>query len=192
MRATSCREAIKNWEEKNGVAPAEATEVSLIGQSPPMDKIDDSLNQFENCVKLSLSTNAIDRMISLPRLKNLKILSMGRNNIRRLQYLDDIAGSLEELWLSYNNINSLDGIQACQKLHTIYLSNNKIAQWKEVKKCEALPELRSVLFFGNPVYDATSKQINWPMVVHLLPQVETVDGVIVTGDVKEAAKAIED
>ena len=75
-----------------------------------MDKIDDSLNQFENCVKLSLSTNAIDRMISLPRLKNLKILSMGRNNIRRLQYLDDIAGSLEELWLSYNNINSLDGI----------------------------------------------------------------------------------
>ena len=84
MKATTCREAIKKWEEKNGTPPADASEVSLIGQVPPMDRIDDSLNQFENCVKLSLSTNSIDKMISLPRLKNLKILSMGRNNISRI------------------------------------------------------------------------------------------------------------
>ena len=84
MKGTSCKEAIRKWEEKSGVPPVEATEVSLIGQVPPMDRIDDSLNEFENCVKLSLSTNAIDRMISLPRLKNLKILSMGRNNISRI------------------------------------------------------------------------------------------------------------
>ena len=84
MKGTSCKEAIRKWEQNSGVPPAEATEVSLIGQVPPIDRIDDSLNEFENCVKLSLSTNAIDRMISLPRLKNLKILSMGRNNISRI------------------------------------------------------------------------------------------------------------
>ena len=110
MKPTSCRDAIKKWEEKTGVAPAEAEEVSLIGQIPPMDRIDDSLNQFENAVKLSLSTNAIDKMISLPRLKQLKILSLGRNNIKKLQYLDDVAATLEELWISYNFIERLEGL----------------------------------------------------------------------------------
>ena len=191
MRGTSCREAIKKWEEKSGTPPAEATEVSLIGQVPPIDRIDDSLNQFENCVKLSLSTNAIDRMVSLPRLKNLKILSLGRNNISRIQYLDDVAATLEELWISYNFISRMDGIGACNKLHTLYMSNNRIARWDEIAKCASLPELKVVLFFGNPVYDRESKQINWPMVVRKIPGVETVDGTMVTGQVRAEAENLE-
>ena len=135
MKGTSCRDAIRKWEEKNGIPPAEGVEVSLIGQIPPMDRIDDSLNQFENCVKLSLSTNAIDKMISLPRLKNLKILSLGRNNIKKIQYLDDVSATLEELWISYNFVQSLEGIQSLQKLHTLYMSNNKISKWDEIGKC---------------------------------------------------------
>ena len=191
MRGTSCREAIKKWEEKSGTPPAEATEVSLIGQVPPIDRIDDSLNQFENCVKLSLSTNAIDRMVSLPRLKNLKILSLGRNNISRIQYLDDVAATLEELWISYNFISRMDGIGACNKLHTLYMSNNRVARWDEIAKCASLPELKVVLFFGNPVYDRESKQINWPMVVRKIPGVETVDGTMVTGQVRAEAENLE-
>ena len=191
MRGTSCREAIKKWEEKSGTPPAEATEVSLIGQVPPIDRIDDSLNQFENCVKLSLSTNAIDRMVSLARLKNLKILSLGRNNISRIQYLDDVAATLEELWISYNFISRMDGIGACNKLHTLYMSNNRIARWDEIAKCASLPELKVVLFFGNPVYDRESKQINWPMVVRKIPGVETVDGTMVTGQVRAEAENLE-
>ena len=191
MRGTSCREAIKKWEEKSGAPPAEATEVSLIGQVPPIDRIDDSLNQFENCVKLSLSTNAIDRMVSLPRLKNLKILSLGRNNISRIQYLDDVAATLEELWISYNFISRMDGIGACNKLHTLYMSNNRVARWDEIAKCASLPELKVVLFFGNPVYDRESKQINWPMVVRKIPGVETVDGTMVTGQVRAEAENLE-
>ena len=191
MRGTSCREAIRKWEEKSGTPPAEATEVSLIGQVPPIDRIDDSLNQFENCVKLSLSTNAIDRMVSLPRLKNLKILSLGRNNISRIQYLDDVAATLEELWISYNFISRMDGIGACNKLHTLYMSNNRVARWDEIAKCASLPELKVVLFFGNPVYDRESKQINWPMVVRKIPGVETVDGTMVTGQVRAEAENLE-
>ena len=157
MKGTSCREAIRKWEEKNQMAPAEATEVSLIGLIPPMDRIDDSLNQFENCVKLSLSTNAIDKMVSLPRLKNLKILSLGRNGIKKIQYLDDVASTLEELWISYNLIPNLEGLQSLQKLHTLYISNNKIASWDQVSKLAQLGELKSVLLFNNPVYDTSSK-----------------------------------
>ncbi len=48
-RATSCKEAIKKWETATGQEIATATEVKLICQIPPMDKMDDSLNQFEAC-----------------------------------------------------------------------------------------------------------------------------------------------
>ena len=54
--STSCRDAIKKWEEKHNAVPAEATEVSLICQIPFINRMDDSLNQLENVEKLSLST----------------------------------------------------------------------------------------------------------------------------------------
>ena len=56
-KATSCRDAIKNWETKTSQIATEAKEVSLICQIPFIDKMDDSLNSLENCEKLSLSTN---------------------------------------------------------------------------------------------------------------------------------------
>lgn len=44
MKGTSCKDAIKLWEAKNNANPAEATEVKMICQIPPIDKMDDSLN----------------------------------------------------------------------------------------------------------------------------------------------------
>ena len=95
MKGTSCRDAIRNWEAKTGQVAAEATEVSLICQIPFIERMDEALNQLENCEKLSLSTNAIPGIINLPRLKKLKILSLGRNNIRRIVGLDEIGQTLE-------------------------------------------------------------------------------------------------
>ena len=83
--------------------------------------------------------------------------------------LDDIAGTLEELWLSYNQIEKLDGLQPCVKLKTLYLSNNKIKQWDEVGKLAQLPEIQIVLFFGNPIYGDKSKEENAPYVVKRIP-----------------------
>jgi len=40
--------------------------------------------------------------------------------------LEDVAGSLEELWISYNQIASLDGIACCTKLRVLYMSNNQV------------------------------------------------------------------
>ena len=72
--------------------------------------MDDSLNTLENVVHLSLSTNSIDRMIALPKLsksseahpshpylglrgklENLEILSLGRNQIKRIMGLEEIG-----------------------------------------------------------------------------------------------------
>jgi dynein light chain 1 len=82
-------------------------------------------------------------MISLPKLKNLKILSLGRNNIKRIMGLEDIGQTLEQLWMSYNIVEKLDGLQPCIKLHTLFLSNNKIAKWEEIAKLDQLNELKN-------------------------------------------------
>jgi Leucine-rich repeat (LRR) protein len=79
MKGTSIREAIKKWEAATGKKPDEADEVKLNGMIPPIDKMDEHLNVFENCTKLSLSSNQIDRFVALPKLRQLKILSLGRN-----------------------------------------------------------------------------------------------------------------
>ena len=194
-KATSCKEAIRRWEATTGLTPAEATEVKLICQLPPMDKMDESLNQFENATKLSLSTNSIERMIALPKLKQLRVLSLGRNNIKRIMALEEIGLTLEELWLSYNSIEKLDGLQPCIKLTTFFLGNNKVRSWDEISKLSQLPEIKYVLFIGNPIYGDKGqdnyRENNGPLVVKRIPQLENVDGKIVSAATRAAAEALD-
>ena len=111
MPGTNCKEAIKKWEATHEAVAAESKIVKLYCQIPPIEKIDDSLNTLEACEFLSLSTNAIEKMITLNKLKNLKILSLARNQIKRIMGLDEVGQTLEQLWLSYNVIEKVDGIQ---------------------------------------------------------------------------------
>ena len=191
MVGTQCRDAIKKWEEKTGQSAAEAKQVKLLCQLPPVEKMDDSLNQLEACEHLSLSTNSIDRMIALPKLKNLKILSLARNVIKRIMGLEEIGQSLEELWISYNLIEKLDGLQPCIKLHTLFIGNNKIKSWDEVSKLSQLPEIKSVLLWGNPIYGDMEKDKAILPVVKRVPQIENVDGRHISSAVRQAAEALD-
>ena len=56
---------------------------------------------------LSLSTNSIDRISGLYGLSKLQILSLGRNLLRSLAGVEVVAGTLEELWVSYNSLDKL-------------------------------------------------------------------------------------
>ena len=75
------KEAIEQWEKENELKASEATEIGLQFQKPPIVKMTMELAALKNCEKLSLSTNNIDRIL-LPPLRNLKILALGRNNIK--------------------------------------------------------------------------------------------------------------
>ena len=96
-------------------------------------------------------------MINLPALRNLEILSLSRNNIKKISGLDEIGLTLKQLWLSYNLIERLDGLQTCVKLEVLFISNNKIKNWDEVEKLKELPSLANVLLNGNPIYDGLKK-----------------------------------
>ncbi|XP_054054698.1 acyl-coenzyme A thioesterase 3-like isoform X4 [Rissa tridactyla] len=128
-KATTIREALAKWETKNGQKASEAKEVKLYGQVPPVEMMDESLSTLVNCEKLSLSTNRIERIANLNSLKNLKILSLGRNNIKNLNGLEAVADTLEELWISYNFIEKLRGIRVMKKLKVLYMSNNLVKDW---------------------------------------------------------------
>jgi Leucine-rich repeat (LRR) protein len=52
----------------------------------------------------------------------------------QIEKLEDVAGTLEELWVSYNQISALDGLSACTQLTTLYVSNNLIKSWAELDK----------------------------------------------------------
>ena len=44
---------------------------------------------------------------NLQAFKNLKTLSLGRNNLKSLQGIEATAETLEQLWISYNQVNKL-------------------------------------------------------------------------------------
>lgn len=81
---TTCAQAIKNFETLHTVVATEVDHVKLYCQQPPIAKMDAALNSLVNCERLALSTNTIDRIISLSGLSKLKILSLGRNAIKKV------------------------------------------------------------------------------------------------------------
>lgn len=48
-KATTIKEAIKRWEEKTGQHAATATDVSLVFQWPPIEKMDNTLACLSCC-----------------------------------------------------------------------------------------------------------------------------------------------
>ena len=87
-------------------------------------------------------------MVPLTGMSKLKVLSLGRNNIKKIEKLDDVAESLEQLWISYNQITSLDGLASLSKLTTLYCSNNQIKAFSELDKLKSNEQLKDVLFLG--------------------------------------------
>ncbi|KDO25783.1 hypothetical protein SPRG_09079 [Saprolegnia parasitica CBS 223.65] len=186
---TTCSQAIKAWEAKENASSEEAPVVKLYCQIPPIAKLDNSLNTLKNCEHLSLSTNSIDRLIPLSGMKKLRILSLGRNQIKKIEKLDDVSDTLEELWISYNVITTLDGLSGLTNLTTLYISNNLLKSWDELDKLSNLPKLRDVLFAGNPIYEGLSKEEARLNVLKRLRNVMKIDGDMVKQTERDAVSS---
>lgn len=83
-KPTTLKNALEKWESETGEKATEAKEIGLQFQMPPLEVMDVTvLDNLQMCEFLSLSTNNIEK-ITLPPMRNLKILSLGRNNIKSL------------------------------------------------------------------------------------------------------------
>ncbi|XP_077423051.1 dynein axonemal light chain 1 isoform X2 [Vanacampus margaritifer] len=188
-KATTIKEALTRWaylhfvflcvqEEKTGEKCGEATVVKLYGQIPPIEKLDNTLNKIPNCEKLSMSTNCIDKITNLGELKNLKILSLGRNNIKAFTGLDAVGDTLEELWISYNLIEKMKGVHLLKKLRVLYMTNNLVKDWGEFSKLADLPCLVDLVFVGNPLEEKHTPDGTWmDEATKRLPRLTKLDGI---------------
>ncbi len=76
-------------------------------------------------------------MVDLTGMSELKVLSLGRNNLKKIEKLEDVAGTLQQLWISYNQIASLDGLACLTNLTTLYCSNNLLKSFSELDKLKS-------------------------------------------------------
>ncbi|XP_060795467.1 dynein axonemal light chain 1-like [Neoarius graeffei] len=189
-KATTIKEALAKWEAKSGEKAADAKEVKLYGQIPPIEKMDASLSTLTNCEKLSLSTNCIEKIANLNALKNLKILSLSRNNIKNLNGLDPVGDTLEELWISYNLIEKLKGIHVMKKLRVLYMSNNSVKDWGEFMKLAEISSLVDLVFVGNPLEEKYSAEGTWiDEATKRVPNLKKLDGIPVISQEQEEKEA---
>jgi dynein light chain 1, axonemal len=186
---TSCRAALAALQRD--LALESLHHVDLCGRCPPIDKMDGLGSGLTACRRLSLSSNAIERIGSLAGLPSLEILSLGRNRLKRLEGLEPVAGTLKELWVSYNQLDRLAGVERCTALRVLYLSNNKIKEWGEVDRLAALPALEELLLAGNPFWTEARETLGVAgyraEVLRRLPGLKKLDGIVVEEEEREAA-----
>merc|ERR1712080_329603 len=130
------------------------------------------------CTKLSLSSNCIEKIANLNGLKNLKVLSLGRNNIKNLNGLEAVSDTLEELWISYNSIEKMKGIGVLKILKALRMSNNQVKAWDKLKKMGKIPTLADLLFVGIPLEEKHSTEGDWrDLATTKLPKLKKLDGI---------------
>ncbi|GFS63695.1 dynein light chain 1, axonemal [Nephila pilipes] len=169
------KDGLKKWSEKTGENASEATVVKLNGWIPAIDKLDASLATLAKCEKLSFSTNMIDKLTNLNTLPEVKIFSVGRNNLKSLNGIEGLSETLEELWASYNNVDKLKAVASLKNLRVFYLSNNNLKDINELKHLAELPKLEDLVLKGCPVETILGENYRLK-VSEILPQLKKLDG----------------
>ena len=93
-----------------------------------------------------------------------------------------MGDSLEELWISYNLIEKLKGIEQMKKLKVLYIGNNLVKDWSEFGKLNSVSSLEDLLFFGNPLVENLDESVYKSEVIKRLPFLKKLDGETVLRD----------
>ncbi|CAG0881952.1 unnamed protein product [Darwinula stevensoni] len=120
----------------------------------------------------------IDKITGLQGLKNLRILSLGRNYIKSFSGLEAVGETLEELWISYNLIEKMKGINSLKNLKVLYMSNNLVKDWAEFDRLKELPHLEDLVLENNPLQLRYNSWRDWCLqgVLPRLPCLTKLEG----------------
>ncbi|EDV24373.1 Dynein light chain 1, axonemal [Trichoplax sp. H2] len=192
-KGINVRDALSRWEERTGKKAADEKKIKICGMLPLIEKMDASLSMLVNCEQLSLSSNSIEKIANLNGLKNLKVLSLGRNNIKSLNGVEVLGDTLEQLWISYNNIEKLKGVDHLKKLKVLYMSNNRVKDWAEFQKLAEVAQLEDLLLVNNPIEEKHSNDGDWrDQVSRRLPKLKKLDGVPIVKQEEDDEENAED
>jgi len=195
--SSSLKDIIKAFEatpEAQGKPASECDMVRLCPLSletplPPIAKLDATLATLKNCKHLRLSTNYIDKLVGLNNLASIEILSLGRNKLKSLAGITDVADTLQQLWVSYNKIASLAGTEKLPHLTALFASNNQIDSWAEVDRLAACSKLRDLNLFGNPLCTKMESYDDYKIeVLKRLPNIKSLDGIAILDEDRERAR----
>lgn len=91
-----------------------------------------------------------------------------------------LADTLEQLWISYNQIEKLNGIEVMKKLKVLYIGYNLVREWDELSKVAELSEnLTDFNFAGNPLDEDMEEEFYRMEVIQRLPFLKMLDGDVV-------------
>lgn len=109
-------------------------------------------------------------------LKDVKNLNMWGYNFADIGIISKMP-NLEIVSLSVNNIKHLEAFSHCPKLREIFLRNNKISDFNEIKYLSNLPNLRTIWLSENPIsFDSNYRN----RVIQYLPQITKLDEAEIT------------
>uniref|UniRef100_A0A8D0H1M9 Leucine rich repeat containing 9 n=1 Tax=Sphenodon punctatus TaxID=8508 RepID=A0A8D0H1M9_SPHPU len=159
---------------------------------------------------LHLGYNGISNLAQLQigRLKNLKFLFLQGNEISQIEGLEGLQ-HLQELVLDHNRVKTinesafarqcsllalhleenrlreLNNLQPLVKLQKLFLGFNRIQELSELEKLEAIPNLKELSVYGNPISRKTSHR---PVLLFRLPNLQVLDGATVSAEERTRAE----
>ncbi|XP_034666910.1 dynein light chain 1, axonemal [Drosophila subobscura] len=175
-KPTTIKDALTRWEEKNSQEAISATEIGLQFQYPPIEKMDPTLSTLVACNRLSLSSNMIEKISGISGMKNLRVLSLARNNLKSISGIESLGETLEELWVSYNIIEKIKPLESMKALQVFYISHNLIKDWVEFMRIAVPPNLAEITFNGNILSENMEPAAFTAEAVRRLPNLKKLDG----------------
>jgi hypothetical protein len=108
-------------------------------------------------------------------LTNLRVLWLPRVGLVELFGMSALP-QLEELYVSFNEIDDLNALSYHENLQVVDLEGNNVSDWDEVDTLETLPQLRELTLQGNPL---SSRPDYARKVCEKLPDLEMLDDQLV-------------